>query len=38
MVDSTISCLMELQEDPKTSTYAWFNDRTRVLKELMGED
>ena len=36
MVDSTISCLKELKEDPKTST--WFKDRTGVLKELIGKD
>ena len=36
IVDSTISCLKELKEDLKTST--WFKDRTGVFKELMGDD
>ena len=34
MVDSTISCLKELKEDPKTRT--WLKNCTGVVKELMG--
>ena len=36
MVNSTASCLKELKEDPKSST--WFKDCTGVFKELMGKD
>ena len=36
MVDSTICCLKELKEDPKTSKL--FKDRTGVFKEIMGEE
>ena len=36
MVDNTISCVKELKEDPKTST--WFEDHTGVFKEILGDD
>ena len=36
MVDSTIPCLKELKENPKTKT--GFKDSTGMFKELMVED
>ena len=36
MIDSTVSRLRELKEEPRSST--WFKDHTSVFKDLVGED